>query len=212
MKKKQRIEDVALDIGGVLVADPWQSILLTPGTGLADRLGVPRERAAEIAEELWASYATSPADEADYWRDFSRAIGRPVDARLVRECETSIWVAADVDRLFDALAQSRRRVSIVSDNTEFWFSLQVRLCPALGSVPKDRLFLSFEHGLRKSSEPVSLFASLAFHSNPAYTLVVDDREAHVARARSHGFNAVQLRGSASMSVAPEVLSAIDRIV
>ncbi|MFE2973842.1 hypothetical protein [Streptomyces sp. NPDC059258] len=48
---------VFFDIGGVLFCDPWETLLLTRGRGIADRLEVPRAVAKSAGAELWNGYA-----------------------------------------------------------------------------------------------------------------------------------------------------------
>jgi hypothetical protein len=204
-----KVQEIAVDIGGVFVADPWQAIILTPETGLAARLRVPADHAREAAEQLWPRFATQAADEQDYWEEFSRLIGKPIDFQIVRECEANVWVLPDAEEFFDRISGGGIAASIVSDNTEFWFALQLRLCPALNRVARHRRFLSFEKGARKSSSPYSLYMVLAYHTEPAKTLVIDDRAEHVARAEALGFRARQFRGARDRAILPEICEALE---
>ena len=42
MTFSETVERVLIDLGGVLTVDPWESLVLTPRTGLADRLHLDR--------------------------------------------------------------------------------------------------------------------------------------------------------------------------
>ncbi len=85
---------VLLDLGGVLTADPWQAILLTPRLGIADRLGLDRAAVNMAGEVLWARYSLVPDEEQQYWSDFRREVGREVPAEVVRKAEfETVWGA-----------------------------------------------------------------------------------------------------------------------
>jgi hypothetical protein len=57
-------------MGGVVCADTWEALVLTPESGLAAIYGLDRDRIHAIGRELWHRYAYADHDERDYWRDW----------------------------------------------------------------------------------------------------------------------------------------------
>ncbi len=172
--------------------DPWQTLVLTPGRGIADRLGLDRVRAAEVAERLWDRYATrSDADEFDYWREFGDALGAPIPEGLVGSVERELlYPNPEATKLLTALAARGIRVGAVSDNTAFWYERQARIAGLDRSADRALLFLSFQLGVTKDDVP-GLFEIAADAVPSASALVVDDRVENVARARALGFHAIR---------------------
>ena len=177
------VSTILLDLGGVLTTDPWQSILLTPDTGVADLLGLDRAEVAEAAESLWPSHSLAATEEADYWEQLSGLLGHRIEAAAVASAERSgLRVnpeAAQVLTLLDG-----RNWGVISDNTAFWYPKQLALL-RLDRAPAG--YLSFDRGLSKLSAGQGLFELAAGELDAGSTLVVDDRAANIERARRAGF-------------------------
>jgi FMN phosphatase YigB (HAD superfamily) len=190
--ERKEIRAVLFDLGGVLTPDPWQALVLTPGSGIADRLGISRGRAAIAAERLWNEYVVrADANEGDYWREFGDLVGASIPRGLVSSVERELLrpnpEASDV---LHSLVDAELRVGVVSDNTTFWYDKQARITGLDRVADPDLLFLSFRFGVTKEAVP-GLLEIAATSVAPNATLVVDDRTDHVDRARELRFHAVR---------------------
>ncbi|GLX93444.1 hypothetical protein [Herbidospora sp. NBRC 101105] len=182
------IDTVLFDVGGVLTVDPWQALWLTGGDGLADRLGLDHERVDAIGERLWPDYSLRVRDEADYWRDFGRALGREIPAEVVAAAEHSTLRSDPAaGRAVGLLAGHGVTVGFISDNTSFWFPKQMRLIGEVAEIRPDHVFLSYLLGVSKQTPGTGLFELAARTLDPSRTLVVDDRAHNIGRAASAGF-------------------------
>jgi hypothetical protein len=183
-------EVVLLDIGGVLTPDPWQSLLLTPGDGLADRLGIDRSSVEEAASGLWAQFSLDERAEQDWWEALGRMVGTTIPQGLVEEVEARVLRSfGGADELIRE-AQRIGEVGLISDNTSFWYPKQAKPLGLKQRTRPSLRFLSFEWNLVKSSAPVGLFEVAAQYLAGRRTVVVDDRETNCDRARSAGLEAI----------------------
>jgi FMN phosphatase YigB (HAD superfamily) len=183
----QDIEVILFDIGGVLTSDPWQTLVLTPEVGLAARLGIASEDAARAGDVLWERYSLEPAPEGHYWRDFGGIVGQEIPLDLVQHLEhTIIRVNPGARNALALAAKSAARWGVISDNTAFWYRLQLSL---LGSPTPDSdlTFVSFARGISKKTLGQGLFERAAEATRPSSTLVIDDRNENLERAKSVGF-------------------------
>lgn len=182
---------VLLDLGGVLVPDPWETLLLSDD-GVAQRLGVPRAVAEQAGRDLWPWVATDPSATAgDWWSALERRLGRRVPSWLVGHCEVAVFtpVLGAVD-LLDALHVVDCQLGVVSNNTAFWFPRQQQALNL--RVDPDLMWLSHEHQVEKRDGLFSLAAAAMSTRgiDVADVTVVDDRVANVARAQQVGFTAL----------------------
>ncbi|WP_061289330.1 hypothetical protein [Herbidospora cretacea] len=182
------IDTVLFDVGGVLTVDPWQALLLTPGDGIADRLGLDRDRVEAIGEELWPEYSLREREEADYWRDFGAALGCDIPAGLVATAERStLRTDPAASRAVSLLVSRRISVGFISDNTSFWFPCQMRLLGEFVQNSASHHYLSYLLGVSKQTSGTGLYEIAAQSLDPSRTLVVDDRAHNIDRAASAGF-------------------------
>jgi FMN phosphatase YigB (HAD superfamily) len=190
-----QVDTVLLDIGGVLASDSWECLMMTPSRGLADRLELPRDEVEKVGKKLWKKYSLAPSTAQQYWSEFAEELSIPVPPKqLVAELEEELIVASpSAPRLLTFLENRRLDIGIVSDNTSFWYARQAALLGLSSYVSADTVYLSFEHHRNKKADP-SLFEVVAFHQDTTRTLIVDDREHNVVRARSFGFQAVKFEG------------------
>lgn len=121
------VDVVLLDVGGVLVSDYWETILLTPEHGMVDRLGLDRARVEEVGLALWEVYCRRDGTEADYWSDLGRELGMTVPASLPAELDRLVTVAPGARELLASLGERDVRLGVVSNNTAFWFPKQSAL-------------------------------------------------------------------------------------
>lgn len=180
---------ILFDLGNVLFCDPWESLLLTPGAGLADRWGLDPAAVGEAGRRLWPAFSARESEEPEYWHALSRELGRTITPELVEELEQELLVAnpAAGELLAAASADGARPVGIASNNTSFWYAKQARRLDLDRWVDPGLVFLSCRLGVSKNSPGRGLLEVAAEHTRPRSTLIVEDRAANLARARTLGF-------------------------
>lgn len=181
---------VLLDIGGVLMPDSWPVLLLTPGEGIADRLGLDVTRVEEAANLLWPEFSLQERTEQDWWQALGRMVGMTIPPKLVIEVETKLLKplagAAELIRRAHGLGD----VGVISDNTSFWYQKQASRLGLERRILPSLRFLSFERQVAKSSLPIGLFEVAAEGLSGQKVVVLDDRNANCERARAVGFTAI----------------------
>ncbi|MFD0352218.1 HAD family hydrolase [Streptomyces sp. NPDC127110] len=183
---------VLFDLGNVLFCDPWETLLLTPGAGLADRMGLDRTRVAAAARQLWRRYSIVEADEPAYWGELGRALGVVIDPALVAEAEEALLrPGPHAQPMLASAAAGSRAVGIVSNNTSFWYAKQADMLGLDRYVDPSLVFLSCRLGVSKGSAGRGLLELAAELADPARSLVVEDRTPNVERAAAVGFEAVR---------------------
>ena len=182
------VDTVLFDLGGVLTSDPWQSLILTPERGVADRLGIDRALASGVGSQLWTGFSRSPRQEAEYWSEFSCLVGRRVPAELVTEAEgETLETNSSWKRALAVVDERGLRCGFITDNTSFWYPKQLRLLGLSDRRTSPLDFASCEVGLSKSSPNRGLFEVAAESVEPGRALVIDDRKHNVDRAAACGF-------------------------
>jgi FMN phosphatase YigB (HAD superfamily) len=180
------VEAVLLDVGNVLASDYWESLLLTPGLGLADRFGLDRIAVGAAGAELWEEFCRAPAREDDYWSELSEKLGTEIEPAVRRELAELPERNPLAAEILDDLHRRGARIGLMTDNTSFWFPKQSALIGFDEVLDEKLILLSYEQGVSKSDRP-GLMEVAAERSTPASTLVVDDREHNLALARELGF-------------------------
>lgn len=180
-------DTLMLDVGGVLFGDPWETLLLTPGAGLADRLGLDREETARAGKALWPRYAHWARSAGEYWAELGERLGVAIPPGLVAELESALLRPnPDAAALLRLAAARYRRIGLVSDNTAFWYPWQAAELRLDDVLDPGLVFLSYLRGVSKSDRP-GLYEAVADHVRPRRTLVIDDRGHNLERARALGF-------------------------
>ncbi|MBQ0851364.1 hypothetical protein J8N05_24675 [Streptomyces sp. BH-SS-21] len=184
---------ILFDLGNVLFSDPWESLLLSPGAGLGDRLGLDRSAVLEAGRHCWSAFSVREADEAEYWSELSRQLGCDIPAQLVKELDEELLVVnpAAGTLLAAASADGARPVGIASNNTSFWYAKQAERLRLDRWIDPGLVFLSSGLGVSKSTPGRGLLEIAAEHVRPSATLFVEDRGANLARARALGFRTVE---------------------
>jgi FMN phosphatase YigB (HAD superfamily) len=181
---------VLLDVGGVLTPDPWETLILTRHRGIGARLGLDAELMERAARELWPVVSRAVLEESEYWRRFGQITGHAIPPALVEEVELELLRAnSDAKQAIGMLREWGVAWGIISDNTSFWYPKQLRLLGLNDEVDPGLEFLSFRHGLSKSSNGLGLYEIAAQSIDPGSTVVIDDRAANLKRAQSLGFTA-----------------------
>jgi hypothetical protein len=117
---------VLLDLGGVLTADPWQALLLTPRRGLVDRRGLNRDAVTRAANDLWEIHAKHWTDEQTYWREMSERIGADVSVSAETEAELLVTLP-EARSAVRFLSDAQIPWGLITNNTAFWYEKQLAL-------------------------------------------------------------------------------------
>ena len=187
------LDAVLFDLGGVLTSDPWQSILLTPGTGVADQVGLPRDSVKEAASGIWSWIAVRESTEAEFWAALEQDLDATIPQDAVREAERRLLVPNRYARSILATARDAGvRMGVVSDNTSFWYPKQAALLGLDEFVEESMVFLSCREGVSKADSPDGLF-DRARDSVELPSVVVDDRGSNLEVAEAIGFVGIEYR-------------------
>lgn len=183
---------VLIDLGGVLTVDPWESLVLTPRRGLADRLHLDRALVERIGSDLWQIHSRSVTSEELYWQQFAQRVGTDIPPELLADVERELLVVTpDALRMVESLRAGDRPWGLITNNTAFWYPKQLALLGMMRTEPQWQ-FTSFAAGTVKDDSP-GLFELAAQTVDPARTIVIDDRLHNIERARACGFQATMYR-------------------
>jgi FMN phosphatase YigB (HAD superfamily) len=184
------VEVALLDMGNVLADDYWETLVLSPGTGLADVLGVDRQVARRAGVGLWRRYCLETADEDCWWADLASALEVEISRDLVERLHLQVRANPRAADILSSWTEAGLRLGIISDNTSFWYPRQAALVGLEAFIEPDLVFLSFEHGTTKSDDPGLLDVAARF-VDPTRTVVVDDRQHNIDGARRRGYHALR---------------------
>jgi FMN phosphatase YigB (HAD superfamily) len=192
---------LALDIGGVVCADTWETLFLTPETGLAAHYKLDPGMVLAEGAKLWELFAYSPRREDEYWQSWENVLRLKIDRALVQKlCKDLLWVDKTAAGIVEDWLAQGKRVAIVSNSTSFWFPPQMKAAGLEGAAPKLAYFLSHETGFKKTHAKGGL-ALLAGQAPPEKTLFVDDRIENTAAAEKLGMTVLHYRREKYGSVA-----------
>lgn len=179
---------ILFDLGNVLFCDPWETLLLTPGTGLADVHGWDRRAVVRAGQKLWGKYSVSKTSECDYWEDFKSLLGVEISQSEIENASSALLHPnPDATRILESAAAMRARIGIASNNTSFWFALQWEKLYLRRFVDPDLVFVSHELGVEKSTPGEGLLEIAKKYVDARRTLLVDDRQGNLDRARHIGY-------------------------
>jgi len=181
---------LALDIGGVICADTWESLFFAPHIGLAAHYKLDPALVRAKGEELWNVYAYAQREEEDYWKSWEQALNRTLDRALIAQLYTkALWADASAVAVIKRCLESGMQVAFVSNSTAFWFPRQMKHTRLEEIEPKCLRFLSHETGLSKTHARGGL-VQLAAKVKPEQTIFVDDRTENIAVAQKLGMATV----------------------
>ena len=182
---------VLIDLGGVLTGDPWETILLTPELGIADRLGLNHDVVTSAGGKLWELYCRSFMKEEQYWDQMSELLNVKLAPAFIEEVEKTTLVPTHGALAFLAhLKETKRPWGLITNNTAFWYPKQLAIL-GLTDCKLQWEFTSHGDGVVKNDADRGLFEIAAEATVPSETLVIDDRLGNVVRAQRVGFQAVQ---------------------
>lgn len=184
------VEVVLLDIGNCLASDYWETILLTPDVGLADRLGVDPVSACRAGQSLWERHCRRVSDEATYWQELESALGVEVPHGVAEELDSLVLTNPQAEVLLSTMVDSGLRLGVCSNNTAFWFPKQAAKIGLHRYVDPALQFLSHLAGRTKGDAP-SLLDVVTDDLDPAKVLLVDDRPGNLGAAEQRGFHTVR---------------------
>ncbi|MBO0516336.1 HAD family hydrolase [Streptomyces beijiangensis] len=203
---------ILFDIGGVLFCDPWETLVLTPGRGLADRLGVPMDVARAAGVRLWGRYSGEVADESSYWADMGVEVGVTVPPELVREVECELLSPSPwAHELLAQAAATGAEFGIASNNTSFWFAKQSKKLGLSEWINEDLVFVSQELGVAKSEPGEGLFEIAAEQLRGRQVSLVEDRPENLRRAEGLGIRALDYSFERDRDAFPNFLSSRVRL-
>lgn len=179
---------LALDFGGVICADPWETIFTARG-GLCDRYGIPREEAMEKGNVIWHLFAYADHDEEEFWNEWEETLGLHLDRALIAElARKAIWFDTTAAGVVRQCLSDGKTVAIVSNSTSFWFPMQMERSGLAPMADKIKMYLSHELGYCKTDGKGGL-KRLAADMGEKKTFFIDDRKGNVEAARALGFGA-----------------------
>lgn len=179
---------VLFDIGNVLFCDPWETLFLTPGRGLVDRLGWSRDDAIAVARDLWEKFSVDEYEEGQYWAEVEGSLGVSIPKNIVDELNNEIlYKNPDADHLLDSAKKAGHLLGVASNNTSFWFQKQWDRIGLGGYIDTSLVFVSHQMGIQKSSPGRGLLEAAA-ETVPAHSaMLIDARRENIRRANEIGF-------------------------
>lgn len=214
MKRKysKNRSSILFDVGGVLTPDFWETILLTPDAGLADKLGLPRDAVGEAARLLWTDYSRNERVEKDYWNDLGRLLSVKIDEALIKNIEDAVIVVnEEAQDAIKLTIDHGLAAGIVSNNTSFWYRKQMDLLNIESFLDPKLIFLSHKLGVVKGDIKKSMFSIVATEVEPQNTLVIEDRNLNVIIAQRYGFHAIRYKLSDGTSLCSVIKDWLDTI-
>lgn len=180
-----QVDYVLLDIGGVLVDDVWERMLLDPEAGLAARHGVDRAAVEAVGREVWGTVSRRAATEQQWWSGIESGLDREIAEGERQELRALVRADARARAALERVCEAGSRLGVVSDNTSFWWAWQLDLASVSDLVEPPLRFLSCERGTGKSDVPGLLELALS-SVPPEATVLVDDRVRNLERAAALG--------------------------
>lgn len=197
MEKELFITTVLLDVGGVMAPDPWETLWLTPGSGLAYKLNLSLHTVASTGPILFEQFSEAAFSESAYWKTWEECLHIAIPTELIQETEHKLLIPNPyLIEFLQQLQEQKIRIGITSNNTSFWYPKQVSAQILFKFFDSSLIFLSQELGTSKVSGNPDLYELAGQKTDPAHTLVIDDRQGNLTHAQSLGFQ-TQLYDSGS---------------
>ena len=206
---------VLFDLGGVLVKDIWENMLLDCHTGLAFRYNLDRTQTEKVGKILWEAFSYRSTTSCCSWQDLERFYwqlfseffwgdspprGVSVD-RLIEMTDEFITPTDPVMlELVDGLRKRGTRLGICSNNNEFWYQRQVTKLGLDEFFDPANTVLSCRVGVSKSSPGFEMFETAldAMCLRPSECVFVDDRQRNIDRAAQFGLVGVLFEGTGNL--------------
>lgn len=181
------IKAIIFDYGGVLITGGGAD---EPAESLAAFLGIPKSEAAAIIHALWPRYVSGMLDEAGYWNQVERSVGRalPGDYRTMRSNWDDVAPLAEMIEYITSLKSRGYTVGLLSNITPSTASI---IRTGGGYDLFDPCVLSCEVGYAKPS--AEIYRSL-LHALPGIhadeIVFIDDQMRYLAPAQKIGLHTV----------------------
>ncbi|MDD9899694.1 MAG: hypothetical protein OXT65_01800 [Alphaproteobacteria bacterium] len=203
-KLSEQYDWLALDIGGVICADTWEMLFLTPDTGLAAVYGIDPETVMQQGPKIWEHFAYANKEENNYWKHWEDALGIEIDRNLIKSLyadNSAIWADSSAASVMQECLDHGMKLAFISNSTSFWFPKQMEMAGLQDIAPQLTHYLSHEVGFNKVHPQGGLRLLADKAENPASVLFVDDRTGNLKAAQELGMTALQYQGDGQKSLA-----------
>lgn len=192
---------VVFDIGGVLVRDVWEHLLLDPEKSVAAVCGLDMKEVADFAPALWRAFELRPCSETDtpealerqYWERFRSRfpVSLSID-ELIAMTDDFICPVAGMTALLESVAERGIPMAICSNNNEFWIRKQMQKAGLHRFFPEERVISSSRVGAVKDSPGFEMFRAVtgALGRLDGGTVFIDDRFENIVRCRAYGWTGI----------------------
>jgi HAD superfamily hydrolase (TIGR01509 family) len=209
------IKAVVFDIGGVLIRDPWEWMLLDSPDNIAKKFGLLREDVLAAGGKIWEKYdrITRPEmslfeQEKEWWTGILSALPAYPDGLteeyLIGETERYLEPIEpkQIRELLDFLVGKRVVLGICSNNTDFLFAREWNRLGLGDYFPENNIVLSNKVGFSKSSEGLEMFHALKDRLGCEFNemIFVDDRKHNIDSAGKCGINGIHMRDQSPEAV------------
>jgi FMN phosphatase YigB (HAD superfamily) len=197
------IKAVFFDIGGIIIQDPWEWMMVDSENNISEMFGLDPEEVASIGKEVWGGYdKVNPPDyhsfELQYWNDFLSKISNKPDSLtpeyvIARANEYLTPINEGVIlKLLQELREKGVVLGICSNNTEFWFQRQKMVFDFDRLFDEKQIILSQRVGLTKSGDPEEMFSLVRDSAQVDFEEIafVDDRKNNIESATTQGIRAI----------------------
>jgi HAD superfamily hydrolase (TIGR01509 family) len=200
------INAVIFDLGGVLVNDVWEHLLLDKPNGIACRYGIEENMARKIGESLWEQFAYTPETPQNGWQNLERKYweqcieliwGKKPPAevaveKLIAMTNDFIQPVPGMIPILERLQAKGIELAICSNNNEFWLKYQMDKCDLHRFFNPNKMVLSCRVGYPKSSCDFQMFRALENVLNTPKDLCVfiDDRKGNIVQAEKYGYQGI----------------------
>ncbi|MBN1542950.1 HAD hydrolase-like protein [candidate division KSB1 bacterium] len=195
------IDALVFDIGGVLVKDVWEHLLLDPVTGVAAICGLDFDEVAAFAPVLWHEFEIRPCSDAEpaevlerlYWERFCSRfpVSLSIDD-LIALTDDFISPVNGMTALLEKAASRNIPMAICSNNNEFWLRKQVDKAGLAPFFPSERIISSSCVGAIKNSPGFEMFRAVtaALQTSGSGTVFIDDRFENIIRCQAYGWTGI----------------------
>ncbi len=186
------IKAIIFDIGGVLAYDVQEHLILGEN-GFASIYHLDKQRVQEEADRLWERYFLTYSEnyvglEEEYWKELTASFNIPIDKDR-RDALTDMFIrpVEGMQELLKDVCAKGIKLSICSNNTEFWFYRQAHKINLFQYIPLDQIILSSRIGKSKRSPGFEMFiaATTALGVPKNECLFVDDRLGSIRQANRY---------------------------
>lgn len=208
------IKAAVFDLGGVLIQDLWENLLLNEKRGIVARYHLNRNRVEDAGKLLWEEFAHIAANEErgwqtlekQYWNKFIQYFREELPANISPEVfiemtDGFIEPVEGMTSIIEKLKSKGLGLAICSNNSEFWFRRQANKLDLYRFFSPGKIILSCRIGVSKLSPNCEMFRAVtdALGLDDASCLFIDDNRINIERARQCGIKGVLFVGAQQLS-------------